>query len=103
MYEDELLGVTTSIDSWAVGIVLYELLYRKSPFIQTSKLDNYRYSDGDLNKHLLKEAMCTFPKFPRNIDRDLIDLFRRVFRIDPDHRATLSEIQRHRWICKHYK
>jgi len=52
---------------------------------------------------MVKESMSSFPKFPKNIDKDLLDLFKRVFLIDPDHRATLSEIQRHRWICKNYK
>lgn len=103
VYEDELLGVTPAIDAWAVGIVLYELLYRKSPFVNISHMSKYKYSDGSLDKDLLKEAMSTFPKLPRDMDKDLLDLFRRVFLVDPDHRATLSEIQRHKWICKHYK
>lgn len=103
VYDDELLGVTPSIDAWAVGIVLYELLYRKSPFVSTAHMSKYKHSDGSLDKEMLKEAMSTFPKLPRDVDKDLLDLFRRVFLVDPDHRATLSEIQRHRWICKHYK
>ena len=103
VYEDELLGVTPSIDSFAVGIVLYELLYRRSPFVNASRMSKYKHSDGALDKEMLKEAMSTFPNFPKNIDKDLLDLFQRVFLLDPDHRATLSEIQRHRWICKHYK
>lgn len=103
VYDDEILGVSPSIDAWAVGIVLYELLYRKSPFVNASRLSKYKRSDGSLNKDLLKEAMTVFPKVPKHIDPDLHDLFKRVFTVDPEHRATLSEIQRHRWICKNYK
>lgn len=103
IYEDELLGISPSIDSWAVGIVLYELLYRTNPFIHSSELDTCKQTDGCLDKKLLKDTMSRFPKLPKNIDEDLSDLFERVFKIDPEHRATLSEIQRHRWICKHYK
>jgi len=103
VYEDEIMGVSPSIDSWAVGIVLYELIYRKSPFVNASRMTQYKHSDGSLNKDLLKEAMSVFPKLPKDIDKDLLDLFQRVFLLDPDHRATLSEIQRHRWICRHYK
>lgn len=103
VYKDEKNGVTPSIDSWAVGVVLYELLYRKSPFIDSNKVGTYKNSDGTLNKEELYKLMTKFPSFPRNTDEDLMDLFRRMFHIDPDHRATLSEIQRHRWVCKHYK
>jgi serine/threonine protein kinase len=103
IYEDELLGITPSIDSWAVGIVLYELLYRKNPFMHSYEIDNYKNKDGSLNKSMLKKAMSKFPDFPKDIDDDLYDLFKRVFRLDPEHRATLSEIQRHRWVCKYYK
>ncbi len=103
VYEDEIVGVTPAIDAWAVGIVLYELLYRKSPFIDPNKLSDYKTSTGSLDKDSLKAVMCKFPSLPRNIDEDLLDLFRRVFKLDPDHRATISEIQRHRWITKNYK
>lgn len=103
IYEDELLGLSPAIDSWAVGTVLYELLYRKNPFMNSYELDRYKRSDGSLNKEKLKKAMSKFPSFPPDINDDLYDLFKRVFRLDPDHRATLSEIQRHRWICKYYR
>lgn len=103
VYEDEINGVTESIDAWAVGIVLYELLYRKSPFVNNSQMQKYKHSDGSLNKEELLKAMNKFPDLPKDVDKDLLDLFKKVFLTDPDHRATLSEIQRHRWICKNYK
>lgn len=103
IYKEEANSVTDAIDSWAVGVVLYELLYRKSPFVDPNKLNQYKHKDGSLNKEELYALMTKFPSLPRNIDEDLLDLFRRVFTIDPNHRSTISEIQRHRWVSKNYK
>lgn len=102
VYEDELLGVSPSIDAWAVGVVLYELLYRRNPFVQTNELDKYKDSTGNLDRDILRDLMSKFPKFSKYVDKDLLDLFERIFKVDPDHRATISEIQRHRWICKNF-
>lgn len=93
-------NITPAVDAWAVGIVLYELLYRTNPFIKSYETEDKKKETPD--RHKLKKIMSKFPDLPENIDPDLHDLFERVFKIDPLHRAMLSEIQRHRWICKHY-
>lgn len=102
IYEDEIKNVNSAIDVWAVGVVLYELLYHKSPFVTSKNNEHYRTTNGSMDKKKIYNAMLQFPKLPSDIDEDLLNLFQNIFNIDPKSRATLTEIQSHTWIHKHY-
>lgn len=103
IYKDEIKNVTPSIDVWAVGVVLYELVYHKSPFVSSSNNHECKKTDGSMDKKKLYQLMTTFPSFPNDIDDDLFDLFEQIFTVDPNSRISLNEIKQHKWINKYLK
>jgi hypothetical protein len=68
-------------DIWALGILLYTLIYRESPFFSVDEI-----IDRDL-------------RVPYVLSEDSIDLIRAMLNRDVDKRFTIGQVLDHRW-CK---
>ncbi|CAD8127504.1 unnamed protein product [Paramecium sonneborni] len=75
------------IDVWAMGVILFHLIFGKYPF------------EGDSNFDIIQNITnnnYTFSK--KNVSPYLIDLLSRIFFIDPQKRIKLYDILNHEWM-----
>lgn len=80
----------TSIDLWALGILLYEMLYGKPPFEESSDVET---------KERIKQVDLCFPE--GRISEGAKNLIRSLLRRNPDKRLPLSRVLVHPWILHH--
>ncbi len=78
-----------SIDIWSVGIILYMLLTRGSPYTETKKPIIDQVRDGDYNLGYLVTVGAS---------ESAIDLIQRILNPNPDGRLTLNQIEKHPWM-----
>ena len=72
-----------SVDWWALGILMYELLFGKTPFV-------------DENRSKLYDNIRTAPlQFPDNADPAAQDIISHLLNKEPKNRAGLKEIKEH--------
>lgn len=75
------------VDIWALGILLYELFHKKSPFTGKSPKEI-------LNK--ITDGKIGFKAVPKEAK----DLILRILRVNPDERPTIEKIFNHEWFKK---
>ena len=75
-----------SVDVWALGILLYELLHGHSPYSSTSVFKVY--------KNIIKAPL----KFAPHIDSKAADLITRILDIEPSNRLTIQQIKAHPFL-----
>lgn len=80
----------TSIDLWALGILLYEMLYGSPPFEENSDV---------ATKKRIKQVDLLFP--PGNTSDGAKNLIRSLLRRNPSQRLPLSRVLIHPWILQH--
>lgn len=74
------------IDWWSTGILIYNMLFGKTPFQQSSLVKLY-------------EAIVTEePSFPQDADPDAVDLIKKLLAKDPAERIGYSEISNHQFF-----
>ncbi|KAJ8973434.1 hypothetical protein NQ317_016717 [Molorchus minor] len=79
-------------DVWAIGIILYMLLFGKYPFFSTKE-----------NELIYKICKCD-PKLPPPsgiISSDVIDFIKSILQKDPVNRITAIEMIKHPWLQDH--
>lgn len=117
---------TSYADVWALGVLLYEIYYHKSPFVDPSEENKYYIPTQGLDAFKLYNVLIKLPKF--NDKRELreysegagseireysdktggelrkyfIDILKKMFRKDPDLRATLRDVQSSEWMRRAY-
>jgi serine/threonine protein kinase len=79
---------TSKVDVWAVGVVIYTLLFGKTPFQSDSIESTYK-----------NIRSCKF-SFPDDIEtsEDPKDLISKILRLDPEDRPSVNEIRNHPFL-----
>ena len=62
---------TNKVDIWALGVILFKLLFEKKPFSEQKK------TNSSLNQHI-RTADYVFPPKSEQISREALDLFQKV-------------------------
>jgi len=80
--------VTPKCDIWALGVILFRLLYGYLPF---------HCQDKEETKQKIKEGNWTFPS-EKSISPDAKDLLTKILELDPISRPSAKEILSHKFI-----
>ena len=83
---------TEIVDIWAIGMILYEMIYGEHPYNECKDLDDLR--------EFSKKDIIIPPKNNRNkeVSDDCIDLMKRMLNKEEKDRITLSNLFKHPWI-----
>jgi serine/threonine protein kinase len=82
---------TEIVDIWAIGMILYEMIYGKHPYEKCKDLDDLRnFSKKDIE----------IPQ-NNNISSDCIDLMRKMLNKNEKERITLDGLFKHPW-CREF-
>lgn len=92
---------TPSVDVWALGVLLYEIFYHVSPFVDPSEESKFYIPGEGLDTYRLYKVLIKPPKYEVEY-KYVTDILRKMFRKDPEFRATLRDIQRSEWIRRYY-
>lgn len=77
-----------TVDVWALGVLMYELLMGSPPFEESTKEMTY------------KRIMKVDIEFPQTMSLDAQNLIKRILSTDPRSRLSLRDIKRHPWILR---
>ncbi|CAD8084002.1 unnamed protein product [Paramecium sonneborni] len=79
-------------DIWAVGCIIYGLVFGKLPFDGSSPSETYR--------NILQ---CNYQIPKKNVSKELLHLLSIIFVISPKERANIFDIQSHNWFKENAK
>ncbi|CAD8180161.1 unnamed protein product [Paramecium pentaurelia] len=79
-------------DVWAVGCIIYGLVFGKLPFDGNSPSETYR--------NILQ---CNYQINKKQVSKELIHLLSIIFVVNPKDRANIFDIQSHNWFKEHAK
>ncbi|CAL9734278.1 spindle assembly checkpoint kinase [Monosporozyma servazzii] len=77
-----------TVDVWALGVLMYELLVGSPPFEESTKEMTY------------KRIMKVDIEFPQTMSLDAQNLIKRILSTDPRSRLSLRDIKRHPFILR---
>ena len=83
-------GHDEKVDIWCIGVLLFELLTGVPPF-QGFDVQTIKYNINRLN-------IC----WQKNMDRDAVDLIKRILKYNPEERISLENMLLHPFITKYF-
>ena len=86
IYETE--SYDEKVDVWSLGILIYELLHGKSPFV------------GKTAFRIFKNILSNKLDFSSNIDSCAQDFILKTLKIDPTKRPSCEELLRHPFLSE---
>lgn len=87
------LSYNEKVDSWALGVLLYELLHGKSPFF----IENL-YSNPNIQRDLLKKINENQIFFKEELSDSVKDLILRLLNKNVNERYSVGDIFNHPWV-----
>ena len=83
---------TDIVDIWAIGMILYEMIYGKHPYEECKDIDDL--------KEFSKKSITIPPTCNTNINvtEDCIDLMKKMLEKEEKNRITLDNLFKHPWI-----
>lgn len=83
------------IDIWSCGVLLYVLVFGKSPYFSTS--------DQELMNEITYNQLTSNREELQILQKDLLSLFEGLLNLDPDKRFSANEALMHHWLQKFTK
>ena len=84
------------VDLWSIGIMIYQLLFKKLPFVSTTK--------AELKKEILKWTSVKLPVNNNNhITERCFDLINRLLQKDPKKRIDFEDYFNHKFFSEEHK
>lgn len=89
------------VDIWAIGVMLYEMLYHIKPFGWS---DHKHFSKHDPNRpDFILQGLNHKLTFPKKMSSLAEDFIRHCLVIEPKKRATIEELLEHPWMTTYLK
>lgn len=103
LYNDKNIELEYSkeVDIWAIGIIVYELIFHEKPF----GWKNYKYNnthDYDIQNFIMNSISKEL-QFPYAIHVNEADFIRKCLQINPKDRPSIDELLEHEWVLNYLK
>ncbi len=80
-----------SLDLWALGVLLYEMLIGKAPFASPEYINDSRLAKRIIESNILNHKI----NFPSTLNADAKDLIKKLLNPNPSLWPTIKDIQNH--------
>lgn len=89
---------TEKVDIWSLGVVIFEALTGRQPFLAESAEDLRRIQDQTLSSYGGVRSSLDSVKMREFMSTEALDFVERVLRINPDERPSALELLEHPWV-----
>ena len=83
-------GYLYSVDLWGLGVILYEMLYKTHPFLNSDATNLYSVVP------LILQGK--FNDFPYKISEDVEELLKRLLSVEPLDRGSIESLKNDEWF-----
>lgn len=95
---DENIEYNKEIDIWAIGIIVYEMVFHEKPFGWNKYKEN-----GTDSRFFIMNCISKELDFPYTIPDDEADFIRKCLQKNPSNRPTITELLEHEWVLNYLK
>jgi serine/threonine protein kinase len=87
-------GHTEKLDIWCTGVLMFELLTGKTPFLPQTQAKDQRELQYNLQKRILEGKIV----FPPDYSPLAKDLTQKLLKVEPKDRISIADIKNHPWF-----